>query len=138
MRSKSRSSRGDPAAGRAAPVVNTRSRRGLRLYRAAGRQLQAASCKLPGIDLLSSFPVHRPGQLEASIAAALDLRPGLLIAGGGDSTLTLAARHMAYRDEALGVLPLDITNRPITGDASTDRTCGPATSSRCFCRYHLW
>ena len=91
--------------GRAALVVNTRSRRGLRLYRAAGSQLQTA-----GVDLLGSFPVHRPGQLKASLAAALDLRPDLLIVGGGDGTLSLAARHLAYRDIALGILPLGTTN----------------------------
>jgi diacylglycerol kinase family enzyme len=33
----------------------------------------------------------------------------LLIAGGGDGTLSLAARHLAYRDIALGVLPLGTT-----------------------------
>ena len=91
--------------GRAALVVNTRSRRGLRLYRAAGSQLRTA-----GVDLLGSFPVHRPGQLKASLAAALDLRPDLLIVGGGDGTLSLAARHLAYRDIALGILPLGTTN----------------------------
>lgn len=86
-------------------MVNTRSRRGLRLYRAAGSQLHAA-----GFDLLGSFPVHRPGQLEASLAAALNLRPDLLIVGGGDGTLSLAARHLAYHDVALGILPLGTTN----------------------------
>jgi YegS/Rv2252/BmrU family lipid kinase len=90
---------------RAALVVNTQSRRGLRLYQAARSQLQAA-----GFDLLGSFPVHRPGQLDATLAAALDLRPDLLIAGGGDGTLSLAARHLAYRDIALGILPLGTTN----------------------------
>jgi YegS/Rv2252/BmrU family lipid kinase len=90
---------------RAALVVNTRSRRGLRLYRAAAIQLAAAA-----FDLLGSFPVHRPGQLEASLAAALDLRPDLLVVGGGDGTLSLAARHLAHRDVALGVLPLGTTN----------------------------
>jgi len=90
---------------RAGLVVNTRSRRGLRLYRAAISQLQAA-----GFDLLGSFPVDRPGRLEASLAAALDLRPDLLIVGGGDGTLSLAARHLAYRDIAMGILPLGTTN----------------------------
>ncbi len=90
---------------RTALVVNTRSRRGLRLYRAAGGQLAAA-----GFNLLGSFPVDRPGQLENSLAAALALRPDLLIVGGGDGTLSLAARHLAYRDVALGILPLGTTN----------------------------
>jgi diacylglycerol kinase (ATP) len=90
---------------RAVLVVNARSRRGARLYQAAGRQLAAA-----GFDLLGSFAVTRAGQLEPSLAAALDLEPDLLIAGGGDGTLSLAARHLAYRDVALGIVPLGTTN----------------------------
>ena len=90
---------------RAALVVNTRSRRGVRLYQAAAGQLRAA-----GFDLLGSFPVSQPRQLQASLDAALDLSPDLLIVGGGDGTLSLAARHLAHRDVALGVLPLGTTN----------------------------
>ena len=90
---------------RTALVVNTRSRRGLRLYQEASRQLHAA-----GFNLLGSFPVDRPGRLETSLAAALELEPDLLVAGGGDGTLSLAARHLAHRDVALGVLPLGTTN----------------------------
>jgi len=90
---------------RAVLIVNARSRRGARLYQAAGRQLEAA-----GFDLLGSFAVTSTGQLETSLAAALDLEPDLLIAGGGDGTLSLAARQLAYRDVALGVVPLGTTN----------------------------
>lgn len=105
MRSKSDLHAAIRQHGRVALVVNTRSRRGLRLYRAAGRELTAR-----GFSLLRSFPVSRPGQLPASIAGALALRPDLLIVGGGDGTLSLAARYLAYRDVALGVLPLGTTN----------------------------
>jgi len=90
---------------RAVLVVNARSRRGARRYQAAGRQLEAA-----GFDLLGSFAASRPGQLETSLARALDLEPDLLIVGGGDGTLSLAARHLAYRDVALGIVPLGTTN----------------------------
>jgi YegS/Rv2252/BmrU family lipid kinase len=90
---------------RAALVVNTRSRRGLRLYQAARGQLEAA-----GFDLLGLFPVDRPGELETSVAAAVGLRPDLLVVGGGDGTLSLASRYLACRDIALGVLPLGTTN----------------------------
>jgi YegS/Rv2252/BmrU family lipid kinase len=90
---------------RAVLVVNTRSRRGAHMYRAAGRQLEAA-----GFDLLGSFAASRPGQLETSLAAALDLAPDLLIAGGGDGTVSLAARHLAHRDIALGIVPSGTTN----------------------------
>lgn len=90
---------------RAVLLVNTRSRRGLRLYRAARTRLEAA-----GFDLLGLFPVDRGGDLEATLAAALDLRPDLLIVGGGDGTLSLASRRLARLDIALGVLPLGTTN----------------------------
>ena len=90
---------------RAALVVNTRSRQGLRLYRAAIGLLEAA-----GFDLLGLFPAGRAGELEAGLAAAVGLGPDLLIAGGGDGTLSLAARHLVFRDIALGVLPLGTTN----------------------------
>lgn len=90
---------------RAVLLVNTRSRRGLRLYRAARAQLEAA-----GFNLLGLFPVDRGGDLEGSLAAALGLRPDLLIVGGGDGTLSLASRRLARLDIALGVLPLGTTN----------------------------
>ncbi|HEY2266328.1 MAG TPA: diacylglycerol kinase family protein [Streptosporangiaceae bacterium] len=90
---------------RAVLVVNTRSRRGARMYRDAGRRLEAA-----GFGLLGSFAASRPGQLETSLAAALDLAPDLLIAGGGDGTVSLAARHLAHRDIALGIVPSGTTN----------------------------
>jgi diacylglycerol kinase (ATP) len=90
---------------RAALVINTRSRRGRRLYPAVRARLQAA-----GFDLLEAFPVGQGGGLDASLAAAMDLRPDLLIVGGGDGTVAEAARRLAYRDLALGVLPLGTTN----------------------------
>ncbi len=90
---------------RAALVVNTRSRRARRLYQSVCAQLTAA-----GFDLLGSFPVHKPRQLGASLAAAVDLHPDLLILGGGDGSIGEAVRHLAYRDIALGILPLGTTN----------------------------
>ncbi|MDQ3762099.1 MAG: YegS/Rv2252/BmrU family lipid kinase [Actinomycetota bacterium] len=86
-------------------VVNIRSRRGRRLYPAVRSQLVAA-----GVELLGSFPVDRPGQLAASLQAATDLQPDLVIVGGGDGSISQAARHLAYRDIALGLLPLGTTN----------------------------
>jgi diacylglycerol kinase (ATP) len=90
---------------RTAFVVNTRSRRGRRLYDIARTRLAAA-----GFDLLGSFPVDRPGQLAGELTAALALAPDLLVVGGGDGTVSEAARHLAHRDIALGVLPLGTTN----------------------------
>ena len=105
MRSKSGLSAAIRRDRRAALVVNIRSRRGRRLYPALQAQLRAT-----GIDVLGSFPADRPGGLGASLAAAMDLRPDLLIVGGGDGTISEAARCLAYRDMALGILPLGTTN----------------------------
>ncbi|MFC7550541.1 diacylglycerol/lipid kinase family protein [Plantactinospora sp. GCM10030261] len=90
---------------RAALVVNAHSRRGRAHHHAALARITAA-----GFELLGTYPVDRPGQLEAALAAAVDLGPDLLVAGGGDGTLSAAARVLAHRDMALGLLPLGTTN----------------------------
>jgi diacylglycerol kinase (ATP) len=90
---------------RAALVVNAHSRRGRRLYEGARSRLTAA-----GFTLLGTYPVDRPDELDRSLAAAADLGPDVLIAGGGDGTLGAAARLLAHRDIALGLLPLGTTN----------------------------
>jgi YegS/Rv2252/BmrU family lipid kinase len=90
---------------RAVLVVNARARRGREHYDGARARLLAA-----GFTLLGSYPVDRPGELEQSLAAALELGPDLLVAGGGDGTISAAARLLAHRDVALGLLPLGTTN----------------------------
>ncbi|HEU4346684.1 MAG TPA: diacylglycerol kinase family protein [Actinoplanes sp.] len=90
---------------RAALVVNARSRRGRQLYDDARSRLIAA-----GFTLLAHYPVDRPSELEKSIDAAIDHGPDLLVAGGGDGTISTAARLLAHRDIALGLLPLGTTN----------------------------
>ncbi len=105
MRSKPSLSRAILNDRRAALLVNTRSRRGRRLYPAVRARLDAA-----GFNLLGCFRTDQPGGLGASLTAAVDLRPDLLIVGGGDGTISEAARCLAYRDMALGLLPLGTTN----------------------------
>jgi diacylglycerol kinase (ATP) len=90
---------------RAALVVNARSRRGRQLYADAHARLLAA-----GFELLGSYAVDRPGELEKSLTAALAHHPDLLVAGGGDGTISTAGRMLAHRDVALGLLPLGTTN----------------------------
>ena len=90
---------------RAVLVVNAHSRRGRRLYDGARQRLLAA-----GFTLLGAYPVDRPRELEQTIAAAIDSGPDLLVAGGGDGTISTAARLLAHRDIALGLLPLGTTN----------------------------
>ncbi|MFG3420217.1 diacylglycerol/lipid kinase family protein [Micromonospora sp. NPDC049460] len=90
---------------RAVLVVNAHSRRGRQLYEETRSRLVAA-----GFTLLGTYPVDRPAELEQSLAAAADLGPDLLVAGGGDGTIGTAARLLAHRDIALGLLPLGTTN----------------------------
>ncbi|UQU67863.1 diacylglycerol kinase [Couchioplanes caeruleus] len=90
---------------RAALVVNAHSRRGGRLHHDARARLLAA-----GFTLLGDHPAERPGELEESLEAAIGLGPDLLVAGGGDGTISTAARMLAHRDIALGLLPLGTTN----------------------------
>ena len=86
-------------------MVNTHSRRGRELYPGTRARLLAA-----GFDLLGEYPLDRPGRLEDTLAEALDLGPDLLITGGGDGTISTAARVLAHRDVAMGLLPLGTTN----------------------------
>jgi YegS/Rv2252/BmrU family lipid kinase len=104
MRSKAELGTAIRQDGRAALVVNTRSRRGRRLYPAVRARLRDA-----GLDLLGSFPGDESGGLDAALAGAMRLQPDLLIVGGG-GTICEAARRLAHRDVALGLLPLGTTN----------------------------
>jgi YegS/Rv2252/BmrU family lipid kinase len=105
---------------RAALVVNAHSRQGMRLYDTARTRLLQA-----GFTLLDAYPVDRPRELEATLTAAIDRGPDLLVAGGGDGTISTAARLLAHRDIAMGLLPLGTTNNfartigvPLTLDAA--------------------
>lgn len=90
---------------RAVLVVNAHSRRGRELYEATRTRLAAA-----GFDLLGAYPVDKPKRLERTLAEALDRKPDLLITGGGDGTISTAARVLAHTDVAMGLLPLGTTN----------------------------
>jgi diacylglycerol kinase (ATP) len=88
---------------RAALVVNAKSRRGRQFYADAHDRLQKA-----GFKLLGAYAVDR--DLEHHLQQAIDLGPDLLVAGGGDGTISTAGRMLAHRDMALGLLPLGTTN----------------------------
>jgi diacylglycerol kinase (ATP) len=86
-------------------VVNTRSRRGRHRYSEAIAMLRAE-----GFEPIRLLAVDDPKRLRATLEAALDAKPDLLVVGGGDGTLSAAVKHVAHRDVALGVLPLGTTN----------------------------
>ncbi len=104
MRTKAELEGAIRSGGRCVLIVNTRSRRGRRLFSTARRQVAA------GIRLAAVFPVPDPEELPRVFGKALALRPDLIIVGGGDGTLKEAVGHLVHRDVALGVLPLGTTN----------------------------
>jgi YegS/Rv2252/BmrU family lipid kinase len=63
-----------------------------------------------GFEPIRLLAVDDPKRLRATLEAALDAKPDLLVVGGGDGTLSAAVKHVAHRDVALGVLPLGTTN----------------------------
>ena len=104
MRTKAELERAIRSGGRAVLIVNTRSRRGRRLFATARRRLAG------GVSLAAVFPVPDPAELGSVFRTALELRPDLVVVGGGDGTLKEAVGHLVHRDVALGVLPLGTTN----------------------------
>ncbi|TDC87010.1 diacylglycerol kinase family protein [Actinomadura sp. 7K507] len=105
MRSKKELESAIAGGGRAALVINSRSRRGRRLYGRARRMLREA-----GVEFVHVFPVTDPTRLRELFADVLAMDPDLVIVGGGDGTVAEAVGHLAHRDIALGVLPLGTTN----------------------------
>lgn len=105
MRSKAELETAIRAGGRAVLIVNTRSRRGRRCYVEALRLLIRS-----GIGFVQLHPVGEPERLPEVFEEALAVEPDLIVVGGGDGTLKEAVRHLAYRDVALGLLPLGTTN----------------------------
>lgn len=88
----------------AAMIVNAKSRKGQKMFRRASA-------------IVRDFPfpvdchaVNDPKKLDATVIAALDKKPDILILGGGDGTISGLVDHLVGRDCALGVLPLGTAN----------------------------
>ncbi|WP_106399204.1 diacylglycerol/lipid kinase family protein [Actinocorallia populi] len=105
MRSKAELEEAIRSGGRAVLIVNTRSRRGRRCYAEALRLLLRE-----GIGFVQLHPVNDPALLPEVFERTMELKPDLVVVGGGDGTLKEAVRHLAYQDVALGLLPLGTTN----------------------------
>ena len=80
MRSKAELEDAIRSGGRAVLIVNTRSRRGRHRYVEALRLLIKA-----GVGFVQLHPVHDPARLPEVFERALELKPDLIVVGGGVS-----------------------------------------------------
>ena len=90
---------------RAVLVVNTRSRSGRDLYAEARKLLTRR-----GLRIEAAYPVRDPGRLPEIVHGAIAQGHKLIVVGGGDGTISSVVDHFAYRDAALGILPLGTAN----------------------------
>lgn len=86
-------------------VVNTRSRRGWRLFREAKAKLEAA-----GIRLIEAHPLKDPGRLIPTVRQAVRSGAPMIIVGGGDGSLSCSVDEVVDRDCVFALLPLGTAN----------------------------
>ncbi len=106
---------------RAVLVVNARSRRGREWYDQAH-----ANLKESGLDLEGSYACSRPAEVFERIRAAVKKQVPLIIVGGGDGTLSSAAKEIVGGKSTLGVLPMGTGNafaRDLGIDSDAAKAC---------------
>ncbi len=86
-------------------VVNTRSRRGARLFREAQSQLRAA-----GVCLSSEIAERDPARMRGHVEAAVRAGADLVIVGGGDGSISGTIGALLESDCAFAPLPLGTAN----------------------------
>jgi YegS/Rv2252/BmrU family lipid kinase len=91
--------------GELALVVNTRARRGERLYSEASDLLAKR-----GLRVSAAYPVRDPVRLPEIVAEAVRKGEPFIVVGGGDGTISSVVDFFADRDVALGILPLGTAN----------------------------
>ena len=95
--------------GRAALIVNTRSRSGKRAFSEAVDCLQGL-----GVPLGATYALHDPARLPEIVREVLDEEDGKsydkLILGGGDGSISSVVDFLAYHGAVLGLLPLGTAN----------------------------
>lgn len=89
----------------AALIVNTRSRRGRRLFREARARL-----KDNGIALLRAVALRDPRGLKAEVTAAIAEGANMVIVGGGDGSISGSVDCLVGRDCVYALLPLGTAN----------------------------
>ncbi|MBU3076340.1 diacylglycerol kinase [Sphingomonas sp. XMGL2] len=86
-------------------IVNTRSRKGEKLFRSAREKLEHA-----GITLIASHSVRDPRRLPELVRDAVAEGAPMVIVGGGDGSLSATVDHVAGTDTVFALLPLGTAN----------------------------
>ena len=110
-------------AGRAALIVNTRSRSGERAFFEALDHLQEL-----GVPLGVTYAIRDPARLPETVREVLDEDSDyrLLILGGGDGSVSSVVDFVAHHDVPLGLLPLGTANdfaRTLEIPAEIEQAC---------------
>lgn len=90
---------------RASLIVNTHSRRGEQAYEHAKTLLEAR-----GFEWTATHVGNDPRELPHLVRARVEAGDKLVIVGGGDGTISSIVDELAYKDVALGILPLGTGN----------------------------
>jgi len=86
-------------------VVNTRSRRGKRLFDEACERFKAV-----GFTLDAAHAVPNPEKLDTRVCEVIASGATLVAVGGGDGTVSSVSRHFIGKPAVFGVLPLGTAN----------------------------
>ena len=89
----------------AALIVNAKSRKGRKLFRAARRKLKEG-----GIELVACHAVRDPRHLDARVREAVEAGAPMVIVGGGDGSLSCSVDHLVGHDVVFALLPLGTAN----------------------------
>lgn len=90
---------------RAVLVVNTKSRKGRHLFKAAKQMLRER-----GVTLDGAYSVRNPERLPEIVREAVAAGSEFIIVGGGDGTVSSVVDHVAHKSVTLGILPLGTAN----------------------------
>ncbi|WP_419815051.1 diacylglycerol/lipid kinase family protein [Glacieibacterium sp.] len=86
-------------------IVNTRSRKGRKLFDHACKLFSEA-----GFTLDATYAVPDPKELDTTVCRAIEAGAQLVAVGGGDGTLSSVSRHFVGKPVVFGVLPLGTAN----------------------------